>query len=237
MATSFFVIATLLKLTGYTIDELYGKNWFDMILPAENNAIKKIFISGLKTGAIEERFENPILTKSGIQLDVKWTSNVIQRSANNEITGIAAVGEDITEQKKAQMLLQNKDRLISLTGKNGKGWRMGEFDVKTGKGTWTEEVAKIHALDPNAKTNKSIGLSFYEGEFRALIENGIANAITNQLPYDLTLRMTDAIGTKKWVRSIGIPIVEGGITTKLQGTFQDISDLKKTEEDLQKTQP
>jgi PAS domain S-box-containing protein len=221
-----------LKLTGYSLDELIGQNWFDLILPAESRTVKKVFIEGIRTGKVEERFENPIITKSGKKRDIKW-SNVIQRNSNNEITGIAGVGEDITEQRKAEAAIKNKDHLIFRTGKMAKvgGW---EFEVKTGKGSWTDEVASIHGLDPNIETNSSIGLSFYEEEYRKKIEEAIEKAVTEQKPYDLELKMTDAKGNQKWVRTIGIPVVAEGITVKLQGTFQDITELKKTEDSLQK---
>ena len=64
------------------------------------------------------------------------------------------------------------------------------------------------------------------------IENAVDRAISNKESYDLTLKMTDANGVKKWVRTIGIPVVEEGKVVRLQGTFQDISELKKAEDDL-----
>jgi len=71
------------------------------MIPESKSEVKEIFIHGLKTGNITPRFENLIRTKSGKELDIVW-SNVTQRLANGSFSGIASIGEDITERKKAE---------------------------------------------------------------------------------------------------------------------------------------
>ena len=82
--------------------------------------------------------------------------------SQGEIAGIIISAEDITEGKRAEEELRLKDELLHLTSEIAKvgGW---EFDPVTGKGTWTDEVAKIHDLDPAEDTNVEIGLRFYVG--------------------------------------------------------------------------
>lgn len=91
----------LLQLTGYKYEEMIGHDWFDLMIPGNKSEVKEIFINGLKTGNITPRFENPIRTKSGKELDIVW-SNVTQRQANGSFSGIASIGEDITERKKGE---------------------------------------------------------------------------------------------------------------------------------------
>lgn len=92
----------LLKLSGYTRDELIGKNWFDIFLPENikdnleqkfNQTIEQNFDFGF-------HYENPILTKSGRLLDISWT-NLFLKDINGEYSGSVSLGEDITERKKA----------------------------------------------------------------------------------------------------------------------------------------
>lgn len=106
------------------------------------------------------------------------------------------------------------------------GW---EFDVATGEGTWTEEVAKIHDLDPASTTNVAIGLDVYPEPDRGRIEAAIARAITDRVPYDLELEMITARGAHKWVRTIGHPVDVDGAVVKLRGTIQDITPRKLAE--------
>jgi len=109
----------LLQLTGYKHEEMIGQDWFDMMIPENNSAVKDIFIDGLKTGKITPRFENPIKTKSGKELDIVW-SNVTQRLANGSFSGIASIGEDITERKKVEEKIKSlneelEERVIERT--------------------------------------------------------------------------------------------------------------------------
>ncbi len=128
----------------------------------------------------------------------------------------------------AKDLLKKNEKLLKETGKLAKvgGW---EFDVETGKGTWTEAVAKIHELDKDNHTNKSIGLDYYKGKDFDLINNAINNAVNNFQPYDLELRFTTPKGTQKWVHTIGIPVIKDGKVIKLSGSMQDITEKKQVE--------
>lgn len=91
----------LLNISGYTNDEMINKDWFDLMIPEGNTEVKEIFLQGLRNGEIAPRVENPILTKSGKRLDIVW-SNTVQRNADGIISGIASIGEDITERKNAE---------------------------------------------------------------------------------------------------------------------------------------
>jgi len=123
---------------------------------------------------------------------------------------------------------QLKEDLLKLTGKIAKigGW---EFDVTTLEGTWTDEVALIHDLNPNDPTSVELGLSFYRDESQLKIKKAIKDAIKRAIPYDLELELVSAKGNHKWVRTIGIPVKGGKKVIKVQGILQDITDRKRIE--------
>ncbi|MDD8025335.1 MAG: ATP-binding protein [Acidobacteriota bacterium] len=127
------------------------------------------------------------------------------------------------EQEKDRRAIQARDNLIRMAGGLAKvgGW---EFDARTGKGSWTDEVARIHDVDPALPTNAEFGVSFYVDESRARIEAAIQEAIQDGKPYDLELEMITAAGNRKWVHTMGQPNLEAGRVVSVQGVFQDISD-------------
>jgi len=127
--------------------------------------------------------------------------------------------------------LQEKDELLTTVGSMAKvgGW---EFDVRTGQGTWTKEVAKIHDMDPNEATSVQIELAFFQDESRKKIEAAVKAAIEHGVPYDLELEMTTAQGTHKWVRTIGQPVKDNGEVVKVWGSFQDISEQKQAAQEI-----
>ncbi len=82
------------------------------------------------------------------------------------------------------------------------GW---DFDPVTGAGPLTNEVARIHDVDPALEPNRQYGLHFYPGESRARLETALHAAVTDGTAYDLELQFISASGRHKWVRTIGRP--------------------------------
>jgi signal transduction histidine kinase len=107
-----------------------------------------------------------------------------------------------------------------------------EFDPATLNGTWTDEVANIHELDPEIEPNVEMGLRFYQGESRHIVESAVREAIDQGKPYDLELEIVTAKGNHKWVRTIGMPVKQKDRTVKIRGAFQDITQRKQVEEKL-----
>ena len=139
---------------------------------------------------------------------------------------------DITERKLGEETLRHREELLRETGKMAHvgGW---EFDPTTGVGTWTEEVARIHDLDPARRITSEEAVSFYVPDSRARIDAAIRMAMEQARPYDLELEIISAKGVRKWVRTIGHPISRNGKVVKLRGSFQDITERKRAEEELQ----
>jgi hypothetical protein len=83
------------------------------------------------------RFKNAIITKDNRLLDIAW-SNVIRRNDKGEITGVSAIGEDITEQKLAEQKIRTLnielekkvlERTYELENKNAELTRMNKLFV------------------------------------------------------------------------------------------------------------
>lgn len=127
-----------------------------------------------------------------------------------------------------QAALASQEELLVRMSRLAKvgGWG---FDVATGDGEWTEEVARIHDLDPCTKATAVHALSFYQGKYKEAIELALKEAIELGRPYDLELQLISAKGTAKWVRTQGQPIRVDGKIARLQGAFQDITPWKQAE--------
>jgi PAS domain S-box-containing protein len=168
--------------------------------------------------------------KDGTIIYVEITSHTLELDGHESVFVIA---RDITDRIQAQNTIRLKDELLRLTSEMAKvgGW---EFDPKTGNGTWTDEVARIHDLDPAGETSVEIGLGFYVGESRQKVEQAVKDAIELAKPYDLELEMISAKGNHKWVRTMALPIANDGRVVRVQGIFQDITERKQIEEALQK---
>jgi PAS domain S-box-containing protein len=149
----------------------------------------------------------------------------------HETETVNVYGMNISNRKRAEDELRMREELLALMSRIAKvgAW---EFDAATREGTWTEEVARIHDLDPEAETDMNLGLSFYSGDSRRKIESAVQRAIGQGKPYDLELEMTSATGKNKWVRTIGHPVVQDDQVVRVRGTFQDVTERKQAEEEL-----
>jgi len=146
-----------------------------------------------------------------------------------------SIVHDITERKRAEEALRYQEVLLREMGRIAKigGW---EFDPATGQGTWTEEVARIHDFDPGGEISLEEEMSFYQGESRVKIEKAFKEAIELGKPYDLELELVTAKEARKWVRTIGQPKVERGKVVQVRGSFQDITERHRLEEQFQQAQ-
>lgn len=102
----------LLRITGYEIEEVLGENWFDLFVPGDSREkIFQQFFEGIETKKLPMTNENMILTKDGKQLFISW-HNIILQSDADEITGTASIGVNITEIKKHERMLEEKNAEI-----------------------------------------------------------------------------------------------------------------------------
>nr|WP_320017420.1 PAS domain S-box protein [uncultured Desulfobacter sp.] len=143
----------------------------------------------------------------------------------------AATQHELNKRIKAEKKLGRKNVLLQEMGRIAHvgGW---EFDPATGQGTWTDEVTRIHDLDPKDETSLEKGVSFYRNRSRQKIDRAVKEAFAFGSSYDLELELVSAKGVHKWVRTIGSPVVEDGKVVRVHGTFQDITAHKKAEQEI-----
>ncbi|WP_458628931.1 sensor histidine kinase [Winogradskyella sp. PC D3.3] len=99
--------------------------------------------------------------------------------------------------------------------------------------TWSIQTAKIHEVPLNYKPNVETGLSFYkEGYSRDTITTLFTNCIEKHQDFDVEVQITTKTGKDKWVRAIGICIVENDQCVLVQGLFQDIDKRTKDSKEL-----
>ncbi|KUO65495.1 MAG: hypothetical protein APF83_11990 [Lutibacter sp. BRH_c52] len=102
----------LLRITGYEREEVLGKNWFDIFIPdTERPKLKQLFSVGMDIKEFSKNYENSILAKTGEELIISWY-NIVLRSDNNEVLGTASIGVNITESKRHEKNLKEKNAEI-----------------------------------------------------------------------------------------------------------------------------
>lgn len=111
------------------------------------------------------------------------------------------------------------------------GW---ELDAKSGLLNWSDQIYDIFQLSKGTIADMSNSLSYYPPRERERLNSLIDSCLNEKISFDEKFEFVDAKGKKKWVHSIGRPVLdEKGNVIKINGTFQDISKQMEKERDLQ----
>ncbi len=224
-----YVNNRLADMLGHQAEDMIGHRVEDFLLPEDWKDHKRR-MKNRKSG-MSERYERRFQCKDGHVLWAIISATPII-DENGSFQGSFAMFTDITDRKQAEETLAEREQLLSAMSRMAKigAW---EFDPVTLKGTWTDETARIHDLDPKDETNVEKGLSFYRDDSRQKIEAAVKDAIEQGMPYDLELELVSAKGKHKWVHTIGKPKIKSEQVVKVQGIFQDITEHKAAAEAVQ----
>jgi len=216
------------KFFGATEKEIVGKTDYDFVPKELADHFKEKDQAAIAAGLPSTNEEEITFADDGHR-EILETIKTPMYDSEGALKGVLGIARDITQRKQTEETLQHQERLLQDIGSLAKvgGW---EFDPASGKGTWTEEVARIHDLSPDSETSMEIGLGFYQSDSRRKIEKAIKAAIERGEAYDLELELVSAKGIHKWVRTIGKPKIENGDVINVRGSFQDITAGKMAEQ-------
>ncbi|MHB0945935.1 MAG: PAS domain S-box protein [Sedimentisphaerales bacterium] len=89
------------KLTGYKLEDVKGKNWFNIFLPYQDKQkITQLFQNAIHDVNIDGNV-NPIITNDGRLLHIQWYGRTL-KDYDGKIIGVLSTGHDITERIKAE---------------------------------------------------------------------------------------------------------------------------------------
>jgi diguanylate cyclase (GGDEF)-like protein/PAS domain S-box-containing protein len=133
----------VLRLTGWRFDEIVGRDYFEVFVPAEYGDSKN-FSARLLTLPEAWVRENEITTRSGERRRMRW-SNSLLRSGKGDVIGSASIGEDITEQREATALLTESEHRLALATESA---RIGIWDwnVAADKMLWDPQMYELYGI-------------------------------------------------------------------------------------------
>ncbi|MEO8023717.1 PAS domain S-box protein [Polaromonas sp.] len=143
----------------------------------------------------------------------------------------AGVVQDITARKLAEQAATHTMELLKRTGEMAKigGWEVVLADMRV---IWSEQVYRIHEMDPGVPVSVDATLTCYVPEAQAVISAAARAAAEHGIPWDLELPMVTAKGRRIWVKTQGRALWEDGKIMRVVGALQDISEKHASEEQL-----
>jgi PAS domain S-box-containing protein len=105
----------VVTLTGWSRDELIGRDWFDACVPVPvRNALRAEFLAALgEAGGLSGERENPIVTRDGRVRDVSW-HNTLLVDAAGRVVGTASFGHDVTDHRQLEAQYRQAQKMEAV---------------------------------------------------------------------------------------------------------------------------
>jgi PAS domain S-box-containing protein len=100
------------KTTGYALDELKGRPFFDYCDQTDAADVRRLLSKGA-SGEISSRIESNLKTKDGHSRPVSWVFSQMTDDAERTV-GFVVVGRDLTEQRKFELQILESQKLAAL---------------------------------------------------------------------------------------------------------------------------
>jgi PAS domain S-box-containing protein len=222
----------LLTLTGWSKDELIGKNWFDACLPQDNSAeIKAIFNQFISDGVIPVAFENEILTRDGQRRMVRW-SNTVLRDVEGRVVGTSSIGEDITEQKRVQESLRENESLL-MQAQQVANFGYYQLDIQSGVWKSSDILDDIFGIEKDYPKSVQGWTDIVHPDEREEMAAYFANEVLGKKKnFDREYRIMRIQDRQiRWVHGLGkLQFDAQGDPVRMIGAIQDITERKQAEE-------
>ena len=139
------------------------------------------------------------------------------------------MNSDFDVRPSAQAYFQMARRVSRL------GW--WTIDLPDRKLTWSDETCAMHDAPPGFQPTLAEGLGTFAPEHRAAVACYVEQCVTQGIPYEFVLPKNTVKGRLIWVRCIGEAVRDAsGAIVRIQGAFQDVTELKLAEAQLHKAQ-
>jgi PAS domain S-box-containing protein len=106
------------EVSGYSLEETRGADWFETFLPARDREnVRQIFSHVIGHDPVRSNI-NPIVTKGGVEREIEWHSRTL-RDGQGRIIGLLAVGQDITGRRRAERRLSTQYAVTRALAESG----------------------------------------------------------------------------------------------------------------------
>lgn len=165
-----------------------------------------------------------------------WVEASMRAAAIGGESRVLVVVRDVTSRREAEEALRESRRaLLTLMGNlPGMAYRCANDAY------WTMEFVSTGCLELTGYSPESLignKVVSYDDlilpDDRSIVHNAVDNALKDDRPFVITYRIMTKDGSEKWVWEQGRGVYSGdGMLLALEGLVMDVTELKRTEEEL-----
>ncbi len=228
-----YVSPVVRNVLGYEPSEILGKHYINLVDPRDHQRIRAAW-DNIIAGNLRPR-EYRMITRSGDAIWVRTSSRPVL--AGDRVIGVQGVLTDVTDRKNAEETLRDSELRLSHAEQvaNLGSW---EMDIATGKAVWSDQFYRICGFEPGAiEPSSKVGFTLIHPDDRERAAQAVTRAINEGGIYSIEKRIVRPDGTEVWVESRGLVECNAtGEPVRLVGSFLDITERKKAEEELKESE-
>jgi PAS domain S-box-containing protein len=172
-------------------------------------------------------------TRKDGEVIVVSSRQALQRGEDGRPIAVIELNSDITERKRTEEELAETAGLLERTQQISKtgGW---EYDLATGKLTWTDEVYRIYGSGERGSGPVELerAISAFDTESAPIISAALERLGADGEPSDLEVGLIRADGQRIWVRVVGEAVIEAGRVVRVRGIIADVTDRRLVQEEI-----
>lgn len=215
--------------SGYRLEELNSRPFWDILISDDQREDVRNTIMDVKNQGLPNEFENYWVTKSGEKRLIHWYNSILY-TADGEMEYILCTGQDITEQRNAEIAqYKNEERLkLALQASHASAW---EWDTESGSVYMGPTICAILHYPPDEEVR-----SFQD--LKEIIRPTILSEIRHKLvdseekptgPLSYEYRIKTRLGDWRWFR-VFANASQQEANAIVHGTILDITEVKRNEE-------
>ncbi|AKB56844.1 PAS domain S-box protein [Methanosarcina barkeri] len=231
------------QIYGYLAEEILGKPASVLMPSVLENESQKL-TEMIKQGEKIHQYETSRLRKDGTIIDVSMTLSPVF-DISGELMAISVIARDITESKKAEeMLHDSEERYRIVTEQTGQ--LIYEHDIEENKIYWAGTIEEITGYTQEELLNTGIELwinNVHPEDQKKVWNQKITGCghdvknTENKRNFHLEYRFRRKDGEYIHVEDHGICLQKGNYrTNKVLGIMKDITERKRIEEELRKSE-
>ena len=222
-------------ISGYSINELKGKNWFSTFLPHKSPDFADRMLKECFEGHLVKNNIGPLLTKNDETKIIEWNDSLIKD--DEVIIGILIVGKDITEKIVAEKELNKSERKFKILSENVPGVIYVRM-YSDGKMLYlNDNIEKLTGYKKEEFLNGKISpIDLFHPDEKKLILDELKRCIDKNIRFNMVYRFKHKDGFWKWVEETSIAIQDNGNKLIIEGFIYDINKLKQAELQIEKEQ-
>src|SRR5258708_1470579 len=207
--------------TGSSAEQMAGSGWQTLIHPDDLERHAAKWMEGVGRGRPEEG--GGCSRRSDGQYRWQLDRGVPLRDEDGNIVRWYGVTTDIEDRKRAEEDLRRNEFYLA------EGQRLAHmgswvFNPAGFFSHWSRELLRIYGLDPAQEApNFEEYLALIHPQDREFMRSLITKMVAEALGCDVTKRIVRPNGELRYIRCVGIPVVENGTLQRIVGTAMDVT--------------